>query len=56
MVNEIRDIIFSIRLTTEEYNALKRISARLNMSMAGYVRLKAVANLLESEAAEVVLS
>lgn len=52
MLENIRDIVFSIRLTTAEYNALKRISAEHNTSMAGYIRLMAIDALLsEGEAA-----
>lgn len=49
MADNVRDIIFSIRLSGKEYNALKQISEQHNTTMAGYIRLMAIEAFLEAE-------
>lgn len=50
MAKEKRGICLSIRLTDSEYEALSRKAAELCMSMAGYIRYRAIKDLInESE-------
>lgn len=52
MRDNIRDVCFTIRLSSAEYNALKRISEQHNTTMAGYIRFMAIDALLSESEAE----